>query len=157
MKCFSFYKKIPSYPNHSPETTRTVVGFGTIVIHEDLVVATVAKDGAAEIADFGRSEHPTRSFCVEISKRLKLTILLFGQDFDAHFRRHRKCVITGFVLLPCIKGPAVVTNAATPFRAFRRTIHKNVFARFFIMRNYIRLTTALLHFVERPQFFRCSF
>ncbi|MNC90880.1 hypothetical protein D3C83_70340 [compost metagenome] len=52
------------------ETSGAVVRFGPVVIHEDLVVTSIAKEGAAEFSDIGRRYYPARRFGIEISELL---------------------------------------------------------------------------------------
>ncbi len=50
---------------------------------EDMIVATIAKDGAAELSDLRRCFQPARRFQIEIPKLLEISIFLFRQDLDA--------------------------------------------------------------------------
>ena len=55
-------------PQRAAEPPGAIVRFCTVVIHEDMVVATIAKDGAAKFSNFRRCFHPARRFRIEISQ-----------------------------------------------------------------------------------------
>ena len=54
-----------------------IVGFGTVVIQENGVEAAITKEGATEFSDIGRRLYPTRSFRIELSELLQVSILFF--------------------------------------------------------------------------------
>lgn len=58
------------------------------MIHEDMAVAAITKDGAAEFPNIRRCLDPTRCLRVEISKLLQRSILSFRHELDAHGSSH---------------------------------------------------------------------
>src|SRR5437868_8646904 len=52
------------------EPTGGIIRIGAVVIGEDVVVAAIAKQGAAEFPDLGRCFHPARRLRIEVSKFL---------------------------------------------------------------------------------------
>ena len=54
-----------------------VVRICAVMIHEDMVVAAIGKDGAAEFSYINGCFHPARRFHIEISKLLQLPVLFF--------------------------------------------------------------------------------
>src|SRR5260221_4732668 len=67
-----------SDPQRAAESPGGIIRFRTVVIREDMVVAAVTKEGAAEFSDVSRSLHPARRFRIELSRFLQLPVLSFG-------------------------------------------------------------------------------
>lgn len=66
-----FYEPVEDLdPQRATERPGAIVRFRTVVIHEDMVVAAITKEGTAEFSNISRGLHPTRRFHVEISKFL---------------------------------------------------------------------------------------
>jgi len=89
--------------------------------HEDMAVATIAKEGAAEVSNIGRCLYPALRFRIKFSKFLQLSILVFIQKLDTH-----SCCeinsITSWVntfLFSFFLPFSVVTNTSAAFRTFR--------------------------------------
>jgi hypothetical protein len=60
------------------ESPGAIVRVRTVVIEEDLVIAAIAEEGAAEFSDIRRCLHPARRFQIELSEFLQFSILFFG-------------------------------------------------------------------------------
>src|SRR3989304_1190544 len=71
------------------------------MIHEDIVVAAITKEGAAEFSNIRRCFHPARRFRIEISKFLQLSILFFRQKLNAHGSCHIYSAIFWLMLFAC--------------------------------------------------------
>ena len=65
-------------PQGATERPAGVVRLRTVVIHEDVVKAAIAKEGAFEFPDFRRCLHPAGRLRIELSEFLQLSILFFG-------------------------------------------------------------------------------
>src|SRR3984893_15416416 len=139
------------------EPPSSVVRLRTVVIYEDGVVPTITKEGSAEFSNISRCFHPARRFRIEITDFLKFSILFFLKNLNANGSRHINSVIFWFMFFPRLQRSTVVANTSAAFRAFRRTIIKNVFACLFIVANNIRFTTGSFHFIQRPQLFSLPF
>ena len=77
---------------------------------EDMAVAAIAKEGAAELSDVRRRLHPARCRRIEVAKGLQLSILAFRQNLNPHGGRHIESAVLGLVCLPCLQRVAVVTD-----------------------------------------------
>src|SRR6185503_16226621 len=64
-------------PYRATKPPGRIVGFCAVVIHEDIAVAVISKDGATKFSDISWCYYPARCFGVEISKFLQLPILFF--------------------------------------------------------------------------------
>ena len=76
------------YPEPATEPSRCIVGVSAVVIHENMTVPEITKDGAPELSDIRRCLYPARRFRVKLSECLQLTILFLVQNLDAHVSRH---------------------------------------------------------------------
>ena len=65
--------------------------------HEDMAVATIAKEGAAEFSNICWCLHPARGLRIEAPKALQLSILFFRQQLNAHRSSHINSVAFGLV------------------------------------------------------------
>src|SRR5882724_11323281 len=89
-------------PQRATERPGGIVRLRTVVIHEDMVEAAIAKEGALEFPDFRRCFHPARRFRIELSKFLQLSILFFRQKLDAHGSCHIHSGIFWPMFFPCL-------------------------------------------------------
>ena len=64
----------------APESPSGVVRLGTVVVHEDRVVAAIAEQRAAELPDLGRCLHPAGRCRIELTKLLEPPILVHCQE-----------------------------------------------------------------------------
>src|SRR5690349_6331322 len=135
------------------ESSGGVVRLGAVVIEEDVIVAPIAEDGAAEFSDLSRRLHPARRLQIELSEQLQVAILIFGQEFDADRRCHIDGAVFWFVLFPGGQRLTIVTETATAVWTFGGTVEEEIFARLFIKPDDIGFAACLFHFIERPQFF----
>ena len=71
-------------PEPAAKASCGIVGFSTVVIHEDTVIAAIAEERAAKIPDLGRRFDPARSLPIELSQLLQLSILMFREQLDAY-------------------------------------------------------------------------
>src|ERR1035438_7212552 len=99
-----------SDPQRTPKRPTGIVRLRAVVIHENRVKAAIAKEGAAEFSDVRRCLHPDRSFRVEISKFLQLSILSFRQQLNAHGICHAHCAISWFMFFPRFQRFTVVAK-----------------------------------------------
>ena len=67
------------------------------MIHEDMVVAAISKEGTPAFSNSRRCFDPTRRFRIEISKFLQCSVLFFRQKRNAHGRCHINSVIFWFM------------------------------------------------------------
>jgi hypothetical protein len=70
--------------DETAEASCGVIRLGAVVIHEHFVIPTVTEDGSTKPSDLGWRLDPARRLRVEFSKPLHVSILLFGEYFDAH-------------------------------------------------------------------------
>src|SRR5690606_11791720 len=123
-----------------------------VVIHEDMFVAAVGEDRAAELANLGRRLDPARRRGVELTELLQLPILRLRQNLDAHVRRHIDRVTPfGLGCLPRLPRFAVIAQASAAGRALRRAVEKDDLAGLLVLADDIRLAAAALHLAKRPQ------
>ncbi len=67
----------------STEAACGVVGLGTVVVGEDVIITSVTKESPAKFSDGVGSLNPTGGFNIERLQSLQVAILLFGEEFDA--------------------------------------------------------------------------
>src|SRR5271157_3754094 len=115
----------------TPKAATAVETLRSIMIHEDVSVAAIAEESAAELSNIGGRLHPTRRFRIEASEHLQPSILLFGEKLDADGGRHieRAARMQPF-LFPRLLTSPVVTHVPAFFRALRGAIIKDILARF---------------------------
>lgn len=91
------------------------------MIHEDMTVAAIDKEGAAEFSNIRRCFHPTGRLRIEISKSLQFSILFFCQKLDAHDGCHINGVASWIhtFLLPRLLPITVITYASAAVWTFR--------------------------------------
>src|SRR5262245_55323892 len=89
-------------PERASERPRGIVRLRAVVIHEDMIVAAIAKERTVEFPDFRRCLHPARRFRIELSKFLQLSILFFRQKLDAHGNRHIHSGIFWLIFFPAL-------------------------------------------------------
>ena len=65
-------------PERATESPGGIVRVCAVVIHKDMVVATVAKERTAKLPDLGGGCHPTGGLGVELLKLLQSPVLFFG-------------------------------------------------------------------------------
>jgi len=87
-------------PHRATEPPGTIVRFCTVVIHEDMVVAAIAKQGAAQSSYLSRCFHPARRLRIEISKLLQIQVLFFRQKLNPHGSSHISGAVFWFVFFP---------------------------------------------------------
>ncbi len=136
-----------SDPQCPAKSSGGVEGGGTVMKHEDMAVATVAKEGATQFPNIRRCLYPALCFRIKFSKLLQRVVLILIQKFDPN----SGCEINGVTsrvnpfLFSFFLPFSVITDTSTPFRAFRRTIIKYVFVRLWIIANNIWFTASDLH------------
>ena len=101
------------------EPASGIIRFGAVVIRENRVVATITKKCAAEFSDTRRRFHPARSFRIDIFTLLQLSILLFGQNLNAHRSCQIKRVAVWFNILHGVQRYAVVAKPSAVCRTLR--------------------------------------
>ena len=105
-------------PAHAPEASGGVVRLHAIVINEDLAIAPVTEQGAAEGPDLGWRVDPAGGLQVELAKLLQGAVLRFGQQVDAHGGGHFDGAVVGLVLFSGGSGFAVIAGASAAGGAF---------------------------------------
>ena len=123
---------------------RSVVRLRAVVIHEYLVIASIAEEGAAERPDVGRCPDPARGLGVEVAELLQISVLLFGEKVDAHRGSHFDRAVRWLVLFPCLERFTVVTGASASRRTFCGTVAEDELAVVFST-NDIRFTARGFH------------
>src|SRR6186713_1130526 len=118
-----------SYAKLPAETSRRVVRLRAVVIHEDLAVAPVAEQRAAEGPDVGRCTDPAGRRRVELAERLQVPVLVLGQEFDAHRGSHVDGAALRLVLLAGLERLTVVADTSASCRALCGAIAERVPAR----------------------------
>ena len=73
-----------SDPQRPAEAPGRIVRGGAVVVDEDVVVAAIAKEGAAEASDVRRRRDPAGRLRVELSECLQRSIFVFRQELDSH-------------------------------------------------------------------------
>ena len=88
--------------------------------HEDMAVATIAKEGAAEFSNSSRCLDPALRFRIKFSKFLQLSILVFIQKLDAHSGCEINSVTSrvNTLLFSSHLPFSIVTDTSTTFRTF---------------------------------------
>jgi len=67
----------PLNPQRATKPSGTVIRGRTVVIHEDVPVAAIAKKGTAKFSNIRWCLHPARRFRIETFKFLQCSILFF--------------------------------------------------------------------------------
>src|SRR5258708_16140806 len=145
------------HPEGAAESPARIVRLRTVVVHEDAAEAAIAKNGATELSNLGRRFHPARRFRIEISKRLKFSLLFFRQQLDSDRSCHVDSAVFRLSFFPGLQRFPVIAKTPAAFRAFRGTIVKDVFAGLSVKANNIWFAAGAFHFIARPQFFRSGF
>lgn len=107
-----------SNPEQAPEASGGVVRLHAIVINEDLAIAPVTEQGAAEGPHLGWRVDPAGGLQVEVAELLQGAVLRFGQQVDAHGGGHFDGAVVGLVLFSGGSGFAVVAGASAAGGAF---------------------------------------
>jgi hypothetical protein len=119
------------------------------VVDEHRVVAPVAEQRAAELADLRRSLDPTRGLQVEFAHALQLAVLRLAEQLDAHRRRHLDRAARRFVLLARVERRAVVAQTAATFGRLRAAVDEAHRARLLCTAHHIGLAARTLHRLQR--------
>lgn len=121
------------------------------MIDKDLAVATVTEEGAAEGADIRGRPNPARRLGIELAESLKVSVLDFGEQFDAYGASRFDDVSTRFMFFAGIQGIAVIAQTAATHRTLRRAVTEKVLARNCVLPNHVRLASGRLHGGKRSE------
>ena len=120
------------------------------MIQKDSAVAAVAEERSPEPSYVRWGFNPARRLCVELSQTLKLSILPFRKNRDAHGGSDIYGAVLRLVLFSRVQSLAVITNAPAAQRTLRGAIAEDVSVALLSNADDVRLTACPLHLIERP-------
>lgn len=115
--------------------------------HEDMVIAPVAEQRTALLADVVRRGDPAGGLEVEGTQLLQCAVLRFGQQRDADLGRPLQRAVCGLGLLARIQCRAVKAAAAPAGRALGGAVAKDIGLA--LLRDDVRLAARVLHGLQR--------